>query len=94
MPKSLEDYDLREFAFENELRFSSFAYAVGLLRSLDCIVLSIPRSSEEYLNDKCLKADASVSAWYTLLDKSKRNVFKEDGTVDYLIVMAHLMIEV
>jgi hypothetical protein len=41
----MDEYDNREFA-EDELDFSSFAYLIGLGRSLDHTIVGIPRVSE------------------------------------------------
>jgi hypothetical protein len=50
MPKTLEEYDNREFAMDDEADFSSLAYLIGLIRTLDFLFIGIPRSSDENIN--------------------------------------------
>lgn len=92
-PKTLEDYDNREF-MDDSTDFSSFAYLIGLARSLDHIIIGIPRTSEENIKAMCANADASIAAWLSLLSKSKRKLFRDDGTVDELLFKANALIQV
>ncbi|EON62361.1 hypothetical protein W97_01583 [Coniosporium apollinis CBS 100218] len=93
-PKTLEDYDNREFALDDDTDFSSFAYLIGLARSLDHTIIGIPRNSEENVHAICTNADASVAAWLSLLSKSKRKFFRDDRTLDELLFKANMLIQV
>jgi hypothetical protein len=79
---------------DDETDFSSFAYLVGLLRSLDLTIIGIPRNSEENVKEMCTRADASIAAWLSLLSKSKRKLFRDDGTLDELLFKAQCLIQV
>lgn len=92
-PRTLDDYDSREFATDN-VDFSSFAYLVGLIRSLDHIIIGISRDSEENVKAIGANADASIAAWLSLLSKSKRKLFRDDGTLDELLFEANILIQV
>jgi hypothetical protein len=92
-PKTMDDYDNREFA-EDDTDFSSFAYLIGLYRSLDAIISGIPRNSEENVERLCSGVDATIAAWLSLLSKSKRKLFKDDGTIDELLFKANMAIQV
>ena len=74
--------------------FSSYAYLIGLVRSLDLIIIGIPRTSEENIKTMCNNVDASIAAWVSLLSKPKRKLFREDGTLDALLYKANTLIQV
>ncbi|KAF2424404.1 hypothetical protein EJ08DRAFT_555121, partial [Tothia fuscella] len=92
-PKPTADYDNREFADE-DIIFSSFGYLIGLCRSFDLILIGIPRNSEEIVKQMCTRLDASAAAWLSLLSKSKRKLFRVDGTVDELLFKANMLIQI
>lgn len=89
----MDDYDNREFAIDHT-GFSSFAYLVGLVRSLDHIIIGIPRDCEENVKVMCTNADASIAAWLSLLSKSKHKLFRDDGTLDELLFKANILVQV
>ncbi|KAF2094421.1 hypothetical protein NA57DRAFT_13940, partial [Rhizodiscina lignyota] len=93
-PKTLEDYDNREFALEEDTLFSSFAYVIGLVRSLDHVAAGIPRDSVEHVKEISANTDAAIGAWQSLLCKSKRKLFRDDGSLDELMYKANTLIEV
>jgi hypothetical protein len=89
----MDEYDNREFAMDDDADFSSFAYLIGLMRTLDLIFIGIPRNSEENVKIMCTNADASIAAWLSLLSKSKRKLFRDDGTLDELLFKANMLIQ-
>ncbi|KAF2813113.1 uncharacterized protein BDZ99DRAFT_556435 [Mytilinidion resinicola] len=91
--RTLEEYDNREF-FDEDIEFSSFAYQIGLIRSLDHIIIGLPRNSEQDVKDMCSKGDAAVAAWVSLLNKSKRRLFNEDRILDEHLFQTNLMVQV
>jgi hypothetical protein len=93
LPRTFQEYDNREFAFDDELQFSSFVYEIGLVRSIDQISIALSPSSEEKNQEMCSKGDAAVAAWNALLHKSKR-LFDKDGVIDMHLFNANLIIHV
>jgi hypothetical protein len=73
--------------------FSSFAYLIGLIRTLDQIIIGIPRISEDNMKVLTTNADAGIAAWLSLLSKPKRKLFREDGTLDELMFKANMLIQ-
>jgi hypothetical protein len=88
----LNQYDDREFEDVAEAKFSSYAYLVGLMRSIDKHVVGIQATSEEFAKKMCANADASFAAWLTLLPKWKRGCIQGGGITDYLILRAYTCI--
>lgn len=87
----MEDYDNREF-LDDDIEFSSFSYLIGLLRSVDRICIGMPRDSLEKVREMASNFDAVAIAWATLLSKSKRKLFREDGTIDELLFKGNMAI--
>jgi hypothetical protein len=79
---------------DDDEEFSSFAYLIGLLRSIYLTIIGLARNSEENVKEMCTRADSSVAAWLSLLSKSKRKLFRDDGTLDELLFKAHSLIHV
>jgi hypothetical protein len=77
---------------DEDLNFTSFAYLIGLIRSLDHTIIGIPRTSEANVKLMCTNADASITAWLSLLCKSKRKIFRDDGTLDELLFKANTLV--
>jgi cyanate lyase len=86
---TLNQYGDREFEDEADSRFSSYAYLVGLMRSIDRHVVGVKATSEELAKKMCANADATIAAWLSLLPKSKRCCIQEGGNTDYLILRAY-----
>lgn len=93
-PRTLEEYDHREFATDGDVGFSSYAYLIGLLQSLDLSIFGISRHSEANVKLICTNADVSMAAWLSLLPKGKRKLFAEDGTFDELLFKATSLLQV
>ncbi|KAI0966248.1 hypothetical protein F4678DRAFT_450560 [Xylaria arbuscula] len=91
-PKTLDDFDSREFGPENQC-FSSFAYLIGATRS---IALALSAGSPDAANWLSLKTiaevDAIIDAWFLLLPKSKKEVLKEGNIVDELMFQAQMAV--
>ncbi|KAI5465075.1 hypothetical protein BGZ63DRAFT_440538 [Mariannaea sp. PMI_226] len=92
-PRTMEEYDNREFASDEEADFSSYAYLIGLLKSFDRTIFGIPRDSEANVRSICSNTDASNAAWMSLLPKRKRKLFREDGKVDELLFKASTLLQ-
>ncbi|KAL3433549.1 hypothetical protein BDV09DRAFT_171662 [Aspergillus tetrazonus] len=92
-PRTLQDYDMREFLDDDERVFSSFAELVGLTRGLDLALAA--RQSMTIANAPaiCANADATVTAWRSLLHPSKKDLVRADGTVDELLFKANMIIQ-
>ncbi|KAL4963855.1 putative C6 transcription factor [Aspergillus stella-maris] len=92
-PRTLADYDMREFLDDEDRTFSSFAELVGLTRGLDIALMS--RQEMTIANAPWISGntDATVTAWRSLLHPSKKNLVREDGTVDELLFKANMLIQ-
>ncbi|KAF5598238.1 C6 transcription factor [Fusarium pseudocircinatum] len=94
VPKTLEDFDSREFDSEDVV-FSSFAYLIGAVRcAAQVIYMSPKRATREHSEAIIQSADSALDAWLLLLPKDKKPVLKADGTIDELMFQAHLLIHV
>ncbi|KAL4900137.1 hypothetical protein BDW74DRAFT_104479 [Aspergillus multicolor] len=91
-PRTLQDYDMREFLDDNDRIFSSFAEMVGLTRGLDLALSARKGMTIANAPNICANADATVTAWRSLLPPSKKDLVKEDGTVDELLFKANMII--
>jgi hypothetical protein len=78
---------------DDEVDFSSFAYVIGLVRTLDLIFIGIPPSTDENVKIMIGHADASIAAWLSLLSTSKRRLIRDDGTIDELMFKANVLIQ-
>ncbi|RBR16115.1 hypothetical protein FVER53590_13443 [Fusarium verticillioides] len=93
-PKTLQDFDSREFDSEDVV-FSSFAYLIGAVRcAAQVICMSPKRATREHSEAIIQSADSAFDAWLLLLPKDKKPVLKADGTIDELMFQAHLLIHV
>ncbi|KAL7811978.1 hypothetical protein V8C26DRAFT_407774 [Trichoderma gracile] len=93
-PKTLEDFESREFSSEDTV-FSSFAYLIGGVRGMASAmarVLALPASNASDSggpSPKVLESvDSITEGWLLLLPESKRDIFSADGQVDELIFQA------
>ncbi|KAF2964870.1 hypothetical protein GQX73_g8705 [Xylaria multiplex] len=91
-PKTLEDFDTREFGPENQ-SFSSFAYLIGATRSIALALSAGAPDASNWLSPKTIaEVDAIIDGWFLLLPKSKREVLKEDNVVDELMFQAQMAV--
>ncbi|EGR49653.1 uncharacterized protein TRIREDRAFT_3605 [Trichoderma reesei QM6a] len=93
-PKTLEEFESREFSSEDTV-FSSFAYLIGGVRGMASAmarVLDLPASNASDSggpSPKVLESvDSITEGWLLLLPESKRDIFSADGQVDELIFQA------
>lgn len=93
-PRTLSEYEDREFQDEGERGFSSFAYLIALVRGFDETILGRQRTTSAESKAISINADFFIRSWLTLLPRAKRAVVGEDGTVDYLMFKAMVLIPV
>ncbi|UNI17034.1 hypothetical protein JDV02_003413 [Purpureocillium takamizusanense] len=93
-PKTLADFDAREFA-PDDSAFSSFAHLIGGVHGMASAMEranSIINPSSASLGTSSLKvldvADAVLDGWMLLLPETKRSPLSADGEVDELIFQA------
>lgn len=92
MPKTLDDFDTREFGPENQT-FSSFAYLIGATRSIALALSAGSPDASSWLSPKTIaEVDAIIDGWFLLLPKSKREVLKEGNVVDELMFQAQMAV--
>ncbi|KAI0554005.1 hypothetical protein F4679DRAFT_529129 [Xylaria curta] len=92
MPKTLDDFDTREFGPENQT-FSSFAYLIGATRSIALALSAGSPDASNWLSPKTIaEVDAIIDGWFLLLPKSKREVLKEGNVVDELMFQAQMAV--
>ncbi|KAH7123100.1 hypothetical protein EDB81DRAFT_699938 [Dactylonectria macrodidyma] len=93
-PKTLHDFDSREFA-SDDVSFSSFAYLIGSVR---CVVLAMATAPEiaakEASTQVIQAADSIVDGWLLLLPKGRKQVLAKSGEIDELMFQAHMVIHV
>ncbi|KAL4912978.1 hypothetical protein BDW62DRAFT_215902 [Aspergillus aurantiobrunneus] len=92
-PRTLQDYDMREFLDDDERIFSSFAELVGLTRGLDLALAARQGMTIANAPAICANADATVTAWRSLLHSSKKDLIRQDGAVDELLFKANIIIQ-
>ncbi|KAI0419459.1 hypothetical protein F5X98DRAFT_335179 [Xylaria grammica] len=91
-PKTLDDFDSREFAPETQC-FSSFAYLIGATRSIALALSAGAPDASNWLSPNTIaEVDAIIDGWFLLLPKSKREVVKEGNVVDELMFQAQMAV--
>ncbi|KAG6354797.1 hypothetical protein INS49_003878 [Diaporthe citri] len=94
VPKTLEDFDCREFADEGT-SFSSFAYLISALRCAALAISISPKiAAKEDSADMIQSADSIIDGWSLLLPKDRKQVMTKSGDIDELMFQAHLLIHV
>ncbi|KOS17061.1 hypothetical protein ESCO_005882 [Escovopsis weberi] len=96
-PKTLEEFDAREFA-PDDAQFSSFAYLVGAIRSMATAIsraYSITDASSDYSpitrSPKFLEeVDALIHGWMLLVPETKSHVLTKNGEVDELLFYGYM----
>ncbi|KAL3481753.1 hypothetical protein BJX99DRAFT_253279 [Aspergillus californicus] len=94
-PRSLEEFDSREFATDNT-NFSSFAYLIGAVRSASLAVftgLKRFQANKEPSTVVIQRVDSILDGWLRLLPSDKK-VMNKAGEIDELLFQAHLLIHV
>lgn len=94
-PKTLQQFDCREFATEEATSFSSFAYLIGAVR---CAVLAMSTRPKAPVKEDSLRimqtADSALDGWLLLLPKDRKQIMNKTGEIDELMFQAHLLIHV
>ncbi|KAJ5313497.1 uncharacterized protein N7443_000381 [Penicillium atrosanguineum] len=92
-PKSLEEFDCREFT--PETTFSSFAYLIGAVRCAASAIASAPKiASKEDSLQIIQAADSGLDGWRLLLPENRKQVMTKTGEIDELMFQAHLLVHV
>lgn len=95
LPKTMQEFDCREFATEETTSFSSFAYLIGAVR---CAVLAMSTKPKLPVKEDSLRimqtADSALDGWLLLLPKDRKQIMNKTGEIDELMFQAHLVIHV
>ncbi|OHX00555.1 C6 transcription factor [Colletotrichum incanum] len=90
--KTLENFDCREFTFENT-SFSSFTYLISAVRCAALAISTAPKaSSREDSTHIIQNADSVIEGWSLLLPQDRKQVMTKAGEIDELLFQAHLLI--
>jgi hypothetical protein len=89
LPRSLADLRNRTFS-EDPFAFSSFAYAVEASYMMGA-VLALGPDTFAVTDPQVEAIDASLSNFFLSLPADKREVIRQDGSVDPCLVVAHLI---
>ncbi|KAK1985392.1 hypothetical protein LZ30DRAFT_708563 [Colletotrichum cereale] len=93
-PKTLEDFDYREFASE-DVSFSSFTYLITAVRCAALAISTTPKiASREDSTQIIQNADSVIEGWSLLLPRDRKQVMTRTGEIDELLFQAHLLINV
>ncbi|KAF3479920.1 putative C6 transcription factor [Arthroderma uncinatum] len=91
-PRTLYEYDMREFADEEDQDFSSFAHLVGLTRGLDLALSGRRPNNPDPPSVVCSRVDTCMRAWCSLIPPRKRCLAREDGTIDEQLFKANMLV--
>ncbi|KAK2051579.1 hypothetical protein LY76DRAFT_621082 [Colletotrichum caudatum] len=93
-PKTLEDFDYREFASEDS-SFSSFAYLITAVRCAALAISTAPKVTNREDSTQIIQnADSIIEGWSLLLPRDRKQVMKKTGDINELLFQAHLLINV
>ena len=90
-PRTLCEYEMREFAEDDGREFSSFAELVGLVRSLSTVFSRGRRPDSDSASTIAADFDASMMGWRSLLVQSERRILQIDGTIDEHLFRATML---
>ena len=88
-PRTLDEWEQREFADEVDTAFSSFTYFIGLYRSFEYSLVGKPRDREEAVRSICTAADAGVAAFKSFCSSTSRSLVCKNGALDMYIFKAN-----
>ncbi|EZF36235.1 hypothetical protein TMEN_8230 [Trichophyton mentagrophytes] len=91
-PRTLYEYDMREFADDEDQDFSSFAHLVGLTRGLDLALSGRRPNNPDPPSVVCSRVDTCMRAWCSLIPPKKRCLAREDGTIDEQLFKANMLV--
>ncbi|KAF2877233.1 hypothetical protein BDV95DRAFT_480991 [Massariosphaeria phaeospora] len=87
-PSTLRDYDMREFT---DTEFSSFAQLIGFTHGINRVLATRRLLDTENAKVVCANADTMMTAWCSLLPRSKKRLLRDDGSVDELLFKANIL---
>ncbi|KAJ6025958.1 hypothetical protein N7444_013637 [Penicillium canescens] len=87
-PRSIEDYENREFCTEEDTEFSSYAELIGLTLAVDRALSPGSTTDPQLYIAMASASDTSIRAWYSLLSPSKREPIRPDGSIDEVMFKA------
>lgn len=90
-PRTLAEYDMREFLPSDDPGFSSFAQNIGVLRTMD-LVITENAPIQLHRTEICAQMDVGLSAWQALLPPAKRRLVTSSGDLDGHLFAAHMTI--
>lgn len=96
-PKTLEDFECREFASDDSnTTFSSFAYLIGAIRCAGLAISRAPKVAVKEGSTQVIEAaDSVMDAWLLLLPKDDdKQVISKAGIINKLMFQAHMVIHV
>ncbi|KAL5412764.1 hypothetical protein PMIN04_009699 [Paraphaeosphaeria minitans] len=88
-PRTWQQYDMREFD-DVEVVYSSMAYLADISRITRYIMKSFIETGV-FNTVFVATVDAKIAVWHSLLPASKRDPMRQDGTVDEVMFLSHLM---
>lgn len=92
-PKTLKEFDSREFAAEHQV-FSSFAYLIGVFQALSYALEGAAEGSRSAAGTHPFESLAVANqSWLLLLPESKTATYLCNGEVDELMFQAHMTVE-
>ncbi|KAJ5639114.1 uncharacterized protein N7484_006976 [Penicillium longicatenatum] len=93
-PKTLYDFDCREFAPDDPV-FSSFAYLIGAVKGAAFAISTAPKNARKEDSPQVIQtADSILNGWLLLLPKNRKEVMSKNGEIDELMFQAHHLIQV
>ncbi|KAL8743431.1 MAG: hypothetical protein Q9190_004216 [Brigantiaea leucoxantha] len=91
-PRSLSEYNMREFLENDGRDFSSFAHLIGLIHSLDVVLANGHHFDSESTAVRAVNLDASVMGWRSLLPRNKERLVQSKDTLDEQLFRANMLI--
>ncbi|KFY29865.1 hypothetical protein V494_08424 [Pseudogymnoascus sp. VKM F-4513 (FW-928)] len=89
-PKTLEDFNSREFAPDNYV-YSSFAYLIGAIHGVSSAIARVLSDPSCSTSPRALDAvDTMIDGWMLLVPESKAKVFSKSGEIDEHMFHAYM----
>ncbi|KAF2443935.1 nicotinate-nucleotide diphosphorylase [Karstenula rhodostoma CBS 690.94] len=88
-PRTLQQYDTREFD-DVEVMYSSMTYLTDISRITRYIMKSFIETGV-FNTAFVTGVDAKIAVWQSLLPASKRDPMRQDGSIDEVMFLTHLM---
>ncbi|KAH7311596.1 hypothetical protein B0I35DRAFT_67249 [Stachybotrys elegans] len=91
-PKTLEDYDCREFCPDNSV-FSSFAQLIGSVRCAAKAVTVMTEELSRHSSPEIIESvDSALEGWLLLLPQERKVVMSKSGDIDELMFQAQALV--